>query len=103
MSHVIYVICYAICASDNKNIRVLFSVRNPIERAVSHHRFIYSEFARFELGDINFMTAFALQHGMHYAALISYQHLLSHHGLCAYRFSASRAGGQCESSIGRAS
>lgn len=38
---------------DNPNLRVIFSIRNPIARLQSYHRFDYFAYRRYGIGDIN--------------------------------------------------
>lgn len=45
---------------DNPNMKVLFSIRNPVHRAESHHRFSYRTLARLYTGDLNEIVQYLL-------------------------------------------
>ena len=45
---------------DNPNMKVIFSIRNPVARAESHHRFSYRTLVRLYTGDMNEIVQYLL-------------------------------------------
>jgi hypothetical protein len=45
---------------DNPNLKIIFSLRNPIERTLSHHRFTYTHLKNHGMGNINDCLMFVL-------------------------------------------
>lgn len=46
---------------ENPNLKVVISLRDPVERTRSHHRFLYLESLKRGMGDMNQMTDIALE------------------------------------------